>query len=280
MRLKIGISFFIVFLLFGLTKGSSKRTHLYIVEKMGAKVEHMSVPEKIGEGSVFISTKITSLTPLSDNAVKLFYRTKKKDELRWIPMEGRDGGIFVGEIPEHGKGVKLTYFIQLTMPSGEVISVPQASLPGSKTILLRFKGKVNKILILSHILFMFASIFVLLFSFFYSFDIIFGKRDTKDSLFPIELAFLFIFIGGFPLGWLMGWQRYGKAWSGFPFGGDITDNKTLFVFLYWLVVLILVNGSLIHKDSSKDILKPKIFAWVTIIGVLFTIGVYLIPHSI
>ncbi|MCK7482728.1 MAG: hypothetical protein M0C28_40615 [Candidatus Moduliflexus flocculans] len=46
-----------------------------------------------------------------------------------------------------------------------------------------------------------------------------------------------MFLGGFVLGPLMQKFAFGVAWTGFPLGTDLTDNKTLIAFLAWIVAL-------------------------------------------
>ena len=115
-----------------------------------------------------------------------------------------------------------------------------------------------------------------------------------------------IFIGGFPLGFILAYQVNGTPWTGIPFGWDITDNKTLVIFLYWLISLFLIRGTImtwfskgrgkfcplrwlvaiIHPSSLSeqktrhDTISLKKFAKLSIIGAIITVALYLVPHSI
>ena len=77
---------------------------------------------------------------------------------------------------------------------------------------------------------------------------------------------IFLTIGGMLLGPVVQKFAFGEYWTGWPFGEDLTDNKTLFAFIGWLVAYILIR-----KDSKKGY-------WAIIAAVLL-LAVYLIPHS-
>jgi hypothetical protein len=36
---------------------------------------------------------------------------------------------------------------------------------------------------------------------------------------------------------------FGEYWTGFPFGTDLTDNKTLIAFIGWIIALVAVFKS-------------------------------------
>ncbi len=281
MKWKLGIAFVVVFLLFALSKGSTHRRQAMVVEKMGARIVHVTTSEWIGDGDAPVKAIITTTNPLYPGNVKLYYKIGKKGNLSWAPMERvapRD--TFSGFVPHQEKGQRAYYYLQVETPQGQVVTLPDAQAPGSKSFLLKFKGAVNPFVTIGHVFCMFAAVFILLAAFFYAFDILRGKRLVHQALKPILWALLFLFIGGFPLGWVMAAQTFGTPWGGFPFGWDITDNKTLLAFGYWFALLILVYRSLFLKDSTRDLIRPKAFAWLTILGTLLTLWIYLIPHSV
>lgn len=282
MKWKLGIAFVVVFLLFALSKGSTHRRKAMVVEKLGARVVHLTTREHIGAGDAPVKAVVETAIPLIPGRVRLYYKIGKKGTLCWASM-GRiaSSDTFVGVVPHQEKGRRAYYYLQVETPQGQVITLPDAQVPGNKSILLKFKGVVNPFVTIGHVLCMFAAVFILLVAFFYSFDILGGRRPVHQALKPILWALLFLFIGGFPLGWVMNAQTFGAPWwEAFPFGWDITDNKTQLVFLYWIMVLILVYRSLFTKDSTRDLIHPKLFAWLTVLGTFLTLGIYLIPHSL
>lgn len=76
-----------------------------------------------------------------------------------------------------------------------------------------------------------------------------------------------LLIGGFVLGPLTQEYAFGELWTGFPFGYDLTDNKTLIALIGWLFALYMYGKSKLPK-------KWALFASMLLIVV------YLIPHSV
>jgi hypothetical protein len=76
-----------------------------------------------------------------------------------------------------------------------------------------------------------------------------------------------LFAGGFLLGPLVQKFAFGVAWSGFPLGLDLTDNKTLIAFLFWIVAFL--------AGRKGKPARPFVIA-----ASLVTLLVFLIPHSL
>jgi len=64
-------------------------------------------------------------------------------------------------------------------------------------------------------------------------------------------------------------QKYAfdAYWTGWPFGHDLTDNKSLLAFIFWAVAL----GYQIWKREKKG--------WAVVAAVILFL-VYIIPHSV
>ena len=64
-------------------------------------------------------------------------------------------------------------------------------------------------------------------------------------------------------------QKYsfGAYWTGWAFGGDLTDNKTIVAFIVWMIA-----AWQIAKDKAKR-------TWAIIASAVL-LAVYLIPHSL
>jgi hypothetical protein len=81
----------------------------------------------------------------------------------------------------------------------------------------------------------------------------------------LKITVLTLFVGGFVFGPLVQHAAFGPWWTGFPYGTDLTDNKTLISFLFFLAALAT--------------LKWKYNKWVVCLAVLMMIAVFTIPHS-
>jgi len=61
-----------------------------------------------------------------------------------------------------------------------------------------------------------------------------GKNLLKLTIWTI----IALFIGGFLLGFAMNGYAFGEMWGGWPFGSDVTDNKTQIAFIGWLIAFL------------------------------------------
>ncbi len=126
-------------------------------------------------------------------------------------------------------------------------------------LIIRFKGDVPAWVLIPHVIFMFASMLIAAYAFFCA---IANMPQYKKY---ITLAFWIILIGGFVLGPIVQKYAFDIYWSGFPFGSDLTDNKTLFAAAALLAAVLTRR----YKWSR----------WVTIFAVLVMFVVFSIPHS-
>jgi hypothetical protein len=76
-------------------------------------------------------------------------------------------------------------------------------------------------------------------------------------------------VGGLLLGPVVQWFSFGKVWTGFPFGTDLTDNKTAVVMLIWLVAILV--------GRRRSITAAK--QWI-VAAALATLVIFSIPHSL
>lgn len=90
-----------------------------------------------------------------------------------------------------------------------------------------------------------------------------GKNTFKYTL----ITTILLFVGGLILGPLMQLFAFGELWTGWPFGQDLTDNKTLVAFAAWLIAVIRL-----WKNKEKR-------GWALIAAIIM-LAIYLIPHSV
>ena len=88
-----------------------------------------------------------------------------------------------------------------------------------------------------------------------------GKKYSKW----LKITVATLFVGGFVFGPLVQHVAFGPWWTGFPYGTDLTDNKTLLSFLFFAAALAT--------------LRWKYNKWVVCLAVLFMIVIFSIPHS-
>jgi len=184
----------------------------------------------------------------------LFKRHKTSDPWSSIPMKRQENSL-VGYLPHQPPAGKLQYKVVLSHHGDET------SLTGEKPVIIRFKGAVPLWALIPHVIVMFMAML---------FSARAGIEALRPKSNPRKLALWttgFLFAGGFILGPLVQKFAFGALWTGFPFGFDLTDNKTLIAFIGWVIALIAGRKG-----------KPA-RGWVLAAAILLLI-VFLIPHSL
>jgi hypothetical protein len=249
------------------------------VEKDGIVMVHDTVPKKVDEGDAVIPVKV-----IGSKEMKLFYKIGK-EEFRSVDMGSKEeeDDVFVASIPHHKKGTQAWYYIEAQKQIGDTkltVSLPDKDSPNFKPILLKFEGNVPPYIIVSHVFCNFAAIFFSVLAIFSTVDLMRGKSTLKKSVLFSLLTFIFLFTGFLLVGSALNYFAFGVMWEAFPFGSDITDNKSQIILLFWLVTLFLVKGTIFGKNPSKNLVSEKTYSFMVIISFVVTVVMYLIPHSI
>jgi hypothetical protein len=74
-------------------------------------------------------------------------------------------------------------------------------------------------------------------------------------------------IGGLIMGPIMQKFAFGAYWTGWPFGQDLTDNKTLVAFIFWLIAFFVL------RKNRQNRFWP-------VLAAIITLSVFVIPHSV
>ncbi len=177
---------------------------------------------------------------------------KSSDEYTSVPMT-RDAQEISAPLPHQPPAGKLEYFITLNDGADEYRI-------NEDPVVIRFKGHVALYILIPHIIFMFLA---MLFSLRTGIEAIFkGNRTFKYA----RVTVICLGIGGLILGPIVQLMAFGDLWTGWPFGGDWTDNKTIVAFAFWLIALLVLRK------------RPENRLW-PIIAFLVLFAMYMIPHS-
>ncbi|QGY45614.1 hypothetical protein GM418_18635 [Maribellus comscasis] len=133
------------------------------------------------------------------------------------------------------------------------------ALNDAQTVVIRFKGDVPLSVLFPHIFFMFFAMFLGNLA-----GIMALFRHKRYKLFT-TITVIALFIGGMVLGPWVQWYAFGEAWAGIPFAWDLTDNKTLFAFIFWVIAFFM------NRKKERPV--------YTVIASLVMLLVYSIPHS-
>ncbi|MFA5814662.1 MAG: hypothetical protein WC865_03475 [Bacteroidales bacterium] len=169
-------------------------------------------------------------------------------------MRKKDETALAAHLPQQPPAGKLEYYIEL-VKNGQTVDVAK-----NKPVVIRFKGDVPAGVLIPHVILMFLAMF-------------FSTIAGLFAIFKIERfrrytiwTFVILFIGGFIFGPWVQWYAFGDWWTGIPFGWDLTDNKTLFAFIFWVAALFGIKG--------------KGRPWLIILAAVMTVVIFSIPHSL
>jgi hypothetical protein len=164
-----------------------------------------------------------------------------------------DAGLFA-DVPTQPPAGKLQYYIEIAGHNGTQTIMKETP------VIIRFKDIVPGYILIPHILLMFIAM-------------LFSTTTGLMSIFKVPeyrkygiWTLVLLTAGGIILGPVVQKYAFGDLWTGFPFGLDITDNKTLIAFIFRLFAVIM--------NYKKE--RPVYMAIASAVLLL----VYSIPHSL
>ncbi len=187
-------------------------------------------------------------------------RVPSEDPWQYTPMV-RDGDRLTMTIPPQPMAGKVAYQVALTKTTpGGADQPARLLLPAGGEVVTRFKGDVPIPLLASHILLIFLGM-------------LWSTRTGLAALARdpgtarhVKITCGLLVVAGLILGPLVQRAAFGALWTGWPFGHDLTDNKTALAVLVWLVTLWRVRGGRQARGLA-------------IAAALVTFAVFAIPHS-
>ena len=193
----------------------------------------------------------------NDCKVDLYYRHyPSKEDWTQIPFIVSEFGEASTALPNQQAAGKLEYYIEISNNrDNKTIEVSK-----SEPVVIRFKNPVPLWALIPHILLIFIAM-------------LFSNLTGVLALFNHDrfkyygiLTILFLFVAGFIFGPIVQKYAFGAYWTGFPFGFDLTDNKTLIAFVAWGIAI----------SFNWKARRPLI----SLIAAIVMIIVYSIPHSL
>ena len=224
--------------------------------------------------------------PVAESVSGVLVSRRYKTGEPWAvqPMH-RDGRYLTGTLPHQPPAGKVEYRIYLQSPGSQTqtdgapgmtnelaSAVPAGSVPvpASGPIVLRFRGGVPFAVIFPHALLMFLG---MLWSTRTGIEALrTNGRPRKFALWTLG----FLVVGGLMLGPLVQWYSFGQAWTGFPFGFDLTDNKTLIAVVFWVLGVIAVQSG--RRRATADL--PSFRRVLVMLAAVITLVIFSIPHSV
>ena len=161
---------------------------------------------------------------------------------------------YFADVPKQPAAGKLQYYAEIADSEGTQTIMKESP------VIIRFKGSVPGQVLLPHILIMFLAM-------------LFSTGAGLLALFKVPSyrkfgiwTLILLFAGGMVLGPIVQKFAFGAFWTGIPFGWDLTDNKTLIAFLFWILAV------------AMNLKRERPF--FTILAAIVLLLVYSIPHSL
>jgi hypothetical protein len=191
---------------------------------------------------------------------EIVYKRYKTDD-PWTRIALRaEGDSLVGYLPHQPPAGKLEYFLELE--NGTTL----VRVPEKETVVTRFKGGVPLGVLIPHVIAMFLAMLISTRAGIEAF-----RREGRPRTL-VMITLVLLAIGGLILGPIVQKYAFGAYWTGFPWGTDLTDNKTLIAFIAWLAALWAV--------WKPDTLRTRpLRRWIVVGAAVVMLLVYLIPHS-
>ncbi|MBU1095625.1 MAG: hypothetical protein KKB34_04015 [Bacteroidetes bacterium] len=188
------------------------------------------------------------------NAEVIWKRYKSNDSWTREQMLRNKNG-FNAALSSQPPAGKLEYYVEIRIDENVI------RLPEKENVVGRYKGKVPLTILILHVIAMFGA---MLFSTRTGLEF-FKKEPKLKKLTWITIGLLAV--GGLILGPIVQKYAFDAYWTGWPFGHDLTDNKTAVALIGWIVALTM------YKRSKY----PKRWA---LAAAIILLAVYLIPHSV
>lgn len=186
--------------------------------------------------------------PSSVEAKMHYRRYPTTNDYTTVDFQWQDGA-WQAALPVQPVAGKLQYY--LTVDGKDYLK--------DEPVVIRFRNDVPAYILIPHILLMFVAMLFAV----YTLLLVMTRKEEYRKWLIITVGTLFV--GGFVLGPLVQHAAFGPWWAGFPYGTDLTDNKTLISFLFFLAALATI--------------KWKYNKWLVVLAVLVMIAVFTIPHS-
>jgi len=161
---------------------------------------------------------------------------------------------FFATVPQQPPAGKLEYYIEVTDIEGVKTILKESPL------IIRFKGAVPPWVLAPHILFMFLAMLLSTLS-----GLMALLKHPLYKKYSV-LTLVSLGVGGMILGPVVQRFAFGEFWTGVPIGWDLTDNKTLIAFIFWIIAV------LVNRKKEKPI--------YTIIASVVLLIIFSIPHSL
>lgn len=158
-------------------------------------------------------------------------------------------------LPQQPNAGKLAYSLELFY-LGQAIDFQQKD-----HTIIRFRGSVPAWVMIPHVLLMFMA---MLWS--NATGILAAWKIPSYKKHAMVTLIMFV-VGGLIFGPIMQKYAFGEYWTGWPFGGDLTDTKVMVSVIFWILAVVL--NQKVDKERR----------WLVILAAVVLFIIFMIPHS-
>jgi hypothetical protein len=180
-----------------------------------------------------------------------------------LPLE-RSGDALVAHLPRQPAAGKLEYHLVLDGATGYV-RIPASA---DQDPVLRYKDPVPVAALLPHVILMFLAMLIGVRA---GLGALLGRPEARRLAWT---ALGLMTVGGMILGPIVQKYAFGAFWTGFPLGYDLTDNKTLLMWLVWVGAC----GALGWRWVGTR--RERAGRAAVVLATILMLAVYLVPHSL
>lgn len=227
-------------------------------KRVNTTFENQIIKNKLprsGDSGIDCKVELKNI-PSGWEATLYFRNFPVKEEWVAAPFNAQESGSILALLPYRPAAGKLEYYIEFkNTSSNSVIDISK-----SEPIVIRFKNPVPLWAIIPHVILIFIA---MLFSNLTGILALFNNDKFKSYSI---LTIIFLLVAGFIFGPIVQKYAFGAYWTGFPFGFDLTDNKTLIAFVAWAIAVYF------NRNHSRPLLS--------VAAAVVMIIVFSIPHSL
>ena len=220
------------------------------VDFKSGKIDYSLPRSHDGDGDALIEI-MTSDSLINSNITYMRFRSNDEYKTESF-LKLKDRLLFL--IPHQPPAGKVEYSVNMKSQDGTEHTI-------ADKIKIRFTGHVPTAILVIHILLMFSS---LCFSARTALEAVYNGKNVLNFAF---ITMIILFLGGMVLGPIVQKFAFDAYWTGWPFGEDLTDNKTAIALLMWIIAWWQIK-----KNPAKSSM------WAIIAAVVMLL-VFLIPHS-
>jgi hypothetical protein len=178
--------------------------------------------------------------PTSEPWDTIRFARKDSQLIAWLPKQPAAG--------------KLEYRLKI-FNHGEPVEIKE-----NENIVIRFKSEVPAWVLIPHILLIFTAMLLS------NLTGLFAMAGLAKFRFYTGLTLIMFILGGMLMGPVVQKFAFGEFWTGFPFGKDLTDNKSLIAFVLWIIAWV---GN-----------RKKERRYLVIAAALVNLAIAFVPHSL